>query len=87
MIKNNLVGRRVNIVQSAFSESLSHFADENQRELLIITVGNSGAVNGKFLVNLLDTRLEITESGFANCQLKSLNPLRSSFDCYFSIRE
>ena len=53
----------------------------------IMTVGNGWAVNGQILVNLLDTRFEITESGFANCHLKSLNPSRSSFDCYFSIWE
>ena len=33
---------------------------------VIITVGNGWAVNGQILVNLLDTRFEITESGFAN---------------------
>ena len=54
---------------------------------VIITVGKGGAVNGKIMVNLLDTRFEITESGFANCHLKSLNPSRSLFDCYFSIWE
>ena len=33
---------------------------------VIITVGKGGAVNGQILVNLLDTRFEITELGFAN---------------------
>ena len=33
---------------------------------VIITVGKGGAVNGQILVNLLDTRFEIAELGFAN---------------------
>ena len=33
---------------------------------VIITVGKGGAANGQILVNLLGTRFEITELGFAN---------------------